>query len=111
MSNWLTAEKAQWASCTATFKKYSALVLKTACIGMFLCHFLFLFYGNTSPDGTNEGLFYFWNQNWHLSIGRWFVRYLSAMGGNVVMPAVFMAINALCTAAAMLLLADRKSVV
>lgn len=106
MSNWLTAEKAQWASCTATFKKYSALVLKTACIGMFLCHFLFLFYGNSSPDGTNEGLFYFWNQNWHLSIGRWFVRYLSAMGGNVVMPAVFMAINALCTAAAMLLLAD-----
>lgn len=73
---------------------------------MFLCHFLFLFYGNTSPDGTNEGLFYFWNQNWHLSIGRWFVRYLSAMGGNVVMPAVFMAINALCTAAAMMLLAD-----
>lgn len=28
------------------------------------------------------------------------------MGGNVVMPAVFMAINALCIAAAMLLLAD-----
>lgn len=106
MSNWLTAEKAQWAPSAAVFKKHGALVLKAACIGMFLCHFLFLFYGYTSPDGSNEGLFYFWNQNWHLSIGRWFVRYLSAMGGNVVMPAVFMAINALCIAAAMLLLAD-----
>ena len=106
MSTWLTAEKAQWAPSAAVFKKYGPLVLKTACIGMFLCHFLFLFYGYTSPDGTNEGLFYYWNQNWALSIGRWMMRYLSAAGANVVMPAVFLAFNAVCTAAAVLLLAD-----
>lgn len=106
MSSWLTTEKAQWGSAAAVFRKYGAVVLKTTFIGMFLCHALFLFYGYTSPDGTNEGLLYYWNQNWALSIGRWMMRYLSAAGCNVVMPAVFLAFNALCTAAAVLLLAD-----
>lgn len=106
LPTWLTEERAQWSSLTAVFRKYGRDVCKAALLGMFLCHALFLFYGNTSPDGTNEGLFYYWNQGWALSIGRWMMRYLSAAGGNVVMPAIFMAFNAACTAVAMLLLAD-----
>ena len=106
MSRWLTAEREQWRGCAETFRKYAFAVFKAAFLGMFLCHALFLFYGYTSPDGTNEGLFYYWNQNWALSIGRWMMRYLSAAGCNVVMPAIFLAFNAACTAVAMLLLAD-----
>lgn len=106
MPRWLTAEREQWRGCAETFCKYTSAVFKAAFLGMFLCHALFLFYGYTSPDGTNEGLFYYWNQNWALSIGRWMMRYLSAAGCNVVMPAIFLAFNAACTATAMLLLAD-----
>ncbi len=70
-----------------------------------LCHALFLFYGYTSPDGTNEGLFYYWNQNWalHRSVDDALPK---RAGCNVVMPAIFLAFNAACTAVAMLLLAD-----
>lgn len=99
-------KKEQWTPSTATFRRYAGLVLKTALLGMFLCHALFVLHGYTSPDGTNEGLYYYWNQRWALSIGRWLMRYLSAIGGNVVMPAVFVAFNAVCTAATVLLLAD-----
>lgn len=89
MPRWLTAEREQWRGCAETFCKYTSAVFKAAFLSMFLCHALFLFYGYTSPDGTNEGLFYYWNQNWALSIGRWMMRYLSAAGCNVVMPAIF----------------------
>ena len=106
MPVWLRQEKEQWTPSTATFRRYAGLVLKTALLGMFLCHALFVLHGYTSPDGTNEGLYYYWNQRWALSIGRWLMRYLSAIGGNVVMPAVFVAFNAVCTAFTVLLLAD-----
>lgn len=102
----LQREKERWAPSAEVFRAYAGLTIKTAMIGMFLCHALFVVYGYTSPDGTNEGLYYYWNQRWALSIGRWMMRYLSAVGANVVMPAVFMAFNALCTAVAVLLLAD-----
>ena len=59
MSRWLTAEREQWRGCAETFRKYASSVFKAAFLGMFLCHALFLFYGYTSPDGTNEGLFYY----------------------------------------------------
>ena len=106
MQQWLKQEKAQWQPCAAVFRAYAPLLLKTALLGMFLCHALFVVYGYTSPDGTNEGLYYYWNQRWALSIGRWMMPALSAVGANVVMPAVFMAFNALCTALTVLLLAD-----
>ena len=106
MPVWLRREKEQWAPSAAVFRRYGPLVLKTALIGMFLCHALFVLHGYTSPDGTNEGLYYYWNQRWALSIGRWMMRYLSAIGGNVVMPAIFVAFNAVCTAFSVLLLAD-----
>lgn len=106
MPVWLRQEKEQWTPSAATFRRYEGLVLKTALLGMFLCHALFVLQGYTSPDGTNEGLYYYWNQRWALSIGRWLMRYLSAIGGNVVMPAVFVAFNAVCTAFTVLLLAD-----
>lgn len=106
MPAWLRREKEQWAPSAAVFRRYGPLVLKTALIGMFLCHALFVLHGYTSPDGTNEGLYYYWNQRWALSIGRWMMRYLSAIGGNVVMPAIFVAFNAVCTAFSVLLLAD-----
>lgn len=106
MQLWLKREREQWAPGAAVFRQYAGFVLKTALLGMFLCHALFAVYGYTSPDGTNEGLYYYWNQNWALSIGRWMMRYLSALGGNVVMPAVFMAFNAVCTGLTVLLLAD-----
>lgn len=106
MPVWLRREKEQWAPSAAVFRRYGPLVLKTALIGMFLCHALFVLHGYTSPDGTNEGLYYYWNQRWALSIGRWMMRYLSAIGGNVVMPAIFVAFNAVCTAFSVLLLVD-----
>lgn len=106
MQQWLRQEKGQWRSCAETFRACAPPLLKTALLGMFLCHALFVVYGYTSPDGTNEGLYYYWNQQWALSIGRWLMRYLSALGGNVVMLAVFMAFNAVCTAVSVLLLAD-----
>lgn len=106
MPVWLRREKEQWEPGAAVFRRYGPLVLKTALIGMFLCHALFVLHGYTSPDGTNEGLYYYWNQRWALSIGRWMMRYLSAIGGNVVMPAIFVAFNAVCTAFSVLLLAD-----
>lgn len=106
MPVWLSREKSQWNSSVPVFRQYAGLVLKTSLLGMFLCHALFVLYGYTSPDGTNEGLYYYWNQRWALSIGRWMMRYLSAIGGNVVMPAVFMAFNAVCIACTVLLLAD-----
>lgn len=102
----LQREKERWAPSAQVFRTYGGLTLKTALLGMFLCHALFVVYGYTSPDGTNEGLYYYWNQRWALSIGRWMMGYLSALGANVVMPAVFMAFNALCIAVAVLLLAD-----
>ena len=107
MQQWLKQEKAQWQPCAAVLRAYAPLLLKTALLGMFLCHALFVAYGHTSPDGTNEGLYYYWNQRWALSIGRWMMPVLSAVGANVVMPAVFLAFNALCTALTVLLLADR----
>lgn len=55
LSRWLTAEREQWRGCAETFRKYAFAVFKAAFLGMFLCHALFLFYGYTSPDGTNEG--------------------------------------------------------
>lgn len=106
MPLWLRREKEQWASCGTVCRRYGSLVLKTALLSMFLCHALFVLHGYTSPDGTNEGLYYYWNQRWALSIGRWLMRYLSAIGGNVVMLAVFVAFNAVCTAFSVLLLAD-----
>lgn len=106
MPVWLRREKEQWNPSVAVFRQYAGLVFKTALLGMFLCHALFVLHGYTSPDGTNEGLYYYWNQRWALSIGRWLMRYLSAIGGNVVMPALFVAFNAVCTAFSVLLLAD-----
>lgn len=106
VTEWLRREKEQWGPSVQTVRPRAALVFKTALIGMFLCHALFVVYGYTSPDGTNEGLYYFWNQQWSLSIGRWLMRYLSAIGANVVMPALFVAFNAVCTAFTVLLLAD-----
>lgn len=106
MPLWLRREKEQWTSCGTVFRRYGGLVLKTALLSMFLCHALFVLNGYTSPDGTNEGLYYYWNQRWALSIGRWMMRYLSAIGSNVVMLAVFVAFNAVCTAFSVLLLAD-----
>ncbi len=106
MPAWLRREKEQWNPSVAVFRQYAGLVFKTALLGMFLCHALFVLHGYTSPDGTNEGLYYYWNQRWALSIGRWLMRYLSAIGGNVVMPALFVAFNAVCTAFSVLLLAD-----
>lgn len=106
MAEWLRREKAQWEPTLETFRARAGLVCKTALIGMFLCHALAVLYGYTSPDGTNEGLYYYWNQRWALSIGRWLMRYLSAIGANVVMPALFVAFNGLCTAITVLLLAD-----
>lgn len=103
---WFRREKERWTPSAEIFRTYGGLVLRTAMLGMFLCHALFVVYGYTSPDGTNEGLYSFWNQRWALSIGRWMMKYLSAVGANVVMPALFMAFNAVCIAAAVLLLAD-----
>lgn len=106
MPVWLRQEREQWTPAAAVFRRYGGLVLKTALLSMFLCHALFVLQGYTSPDGTNEGLYYYWNQRWALSIGRWMMRYLSAVGGNVVMPAIFVAFNAVCTGVSVLLLAD-----
>ena len=106
MAEWLRREKEQWTPSLQNFRLRAGLVLKAALIGMFLCHALFVLHGYTSPDGTNEGLYYYWNQRWALSIGRWLMRYLSAIGANVVMPALFVAFNAVCTAFTVLLLAD-----
>lgn len=106
MAEWLLREKEQWTPSLQNFRLRAGLVLKAALIGMFLCHALFVLHGYTSPDGTNEGLYYYWNQRWALSIGRWLMRYLSAIGANVVMPALFVAFNAVCTAFTVLLLAD-----
>ena len=58
MQQWLRQEKDQWRSCAETFRACAPLLLKTALLGMFLCHALFVAYGYTSPDGTNEGLIY-----------------------------------------------------
>lgn len=71
-----------------------------------MCHALFLTNGYTSPDGLNEGLFFYWNQRWALSLGRWMMEYLSESVYNVVMPPVYLAFNGLCAAGVMLLLAD-----
>lgn len=106
MAAWLEREKEQWTPAASVFRRYGGLVLKTALLSMFLCHALFVLHGYTSPDGTNEGLYYYWNQRWALSIGRWMMRYLSAVGANVVMPAVFVAFNAVCAGVSVLLLAD-----
>lgn len=106
MPAWLRREKEQWAPSTQVFRSYAALTVKTALIGIFLCHALFLINGYTSPDGLNEGLFFYWNQRWALSLGRWMMEYLSESVYNVVMPPVYLAFNGLCSAAVMLLLAD-----
>lgn len=106
MADWLRHEKEQWGPSIEVFRTYAGLVLKTALIGMFLCHAQFLINGYTSPDGTNEGLFFYWNQRWALSRGLWMIEYLSETLGNVVMPPLYLAFNGLCAAAVMLLWAD-----
>lgn len=106
MPAWLRREREQWAPSAAVFRSGAGLAVKTALIGIFLCHALFLINGYTSPDGTNEGLFFFWNQRWALSLGRWMMEYLSESVYNVVMPPVYLAFNGLCAAGVILLLAD-----
>lgn len=106
MAEWLRREKAQWEPSIQIFRRYAPLAIKTALIGMFLCHAQFLINGYTSPDGTNEGLFFYWNQRWALSIGRWGLEYLSESVANVVMPPIYLAFNGLCAAIAMMLWAD-----
>ena len=58
MPAWLRREREQWAPSAAVFRSNAGLAVKTALIGIFLCHALFLINGYTSPDGTNEGLAY-----------------------------------------------------
>ena len=106
MPAWLRREREQWAPSAAVFRSNAGLAVKTALIGIFLCHALFLISGYTSPDGTNEGLFFFWNQRWALSLGRWMMEYLSESVYNVVMPPLYLAFNGLCAAGVILLLAD-----
>lgn len=106
MPAWLGREREQWAPSVDVFRSYAGITVKTALIGIFLCHALFLINGYTSPDGLNEGLFFYWNQRWALSLGRWMMEYLSESVYNVVMPPVYLAFNGLCAAGVMLLLAD-----
>lgn len=106
MGAWLKRERDQWAPSAAVFRRYGALTIRTALLGIFLCHALFLINGYTSPDGLNEGLYFYWNQRWALSLGRWMMQYLSKSVYNVVMPPVYLAFNGLCSALVMLLLAD-----
>ena len=87
---WFRREKERWTPSAEVFRTYGGLVLS------FLCHAQFLINGYTSPDGTNEGLFFYWNQRWALSRGLWMIEYLSEALGNVVMPPLYLAFNGLC---------------
>ncbi len=106
IEDWISNQKKQWESCVKTFSAHWKTASIASLLGMFLCHALFLSTGNTSPDGVGEGLYFYEGQDWALCIGRWMMRYLSAAGCRVVMPAVFLFFNALCTAVVVLLLAD-----
>lgn len=106
VTEWLRREKEQWEPSGKVFRQYAPLAIKTSLIGIFLCHAQFLINGYTSPDGTNEGLFFYWNQRWALSIGRWILEYLSESVANVVMPPIYLAFNGVCAAIVMLLWAD-----
>lgn len=53
----------------------------------FLAYFIFMQTGLGNGDSIVEGQWYYHNENWHLSLGRWAVRYLNCLiGSNLVLP-------------------------
>lgn len=66
-------------------EKYKC-ILYTVFFTSLLTYWVLIITGVTCPDGICEGLTYYTNADWASSIGRWAIRYLNCMTGNVVIP-------------------------
>ncbi len=78
----------------------------TALIMALLSYTLLIITGVTCPDGICEGLTYYTAAGWASSNGRWAIRYLSRLTGNVVMPVVVVSIYCICICIVALMLTD-----
>ena len=92
MSNFLSALKPPFSK-----ERFWRLFLFTFA-GALLGYNLLIIYGYTNPDGIMEGLTYYNNAVVASTMsGRWFVRYLSLLFGNIVNPFLEIVYFSLCT--------------
>lgn len=78
-------------------KKQFLKILAVTFVSALLAYNLLIIYGFTNPDGIMEGLTYYNNAVVASTMsGRWFVRYLSLLFGNIVNPFLEVSYFTLC---------------
>ena len=68
----------------------------SALISALAAYHLLVIYGNGNADAVCEGLVNYTGADWALACGRWAIRYMEMLSGNLVMPGIWVALYALC---------------
>lgn len=88
-----------------THEKYKYIIC-SAIVVCFLTYSLLIITGVTCPDGLCEGLVYYSGANWASRNGRWAIRYLNMITGNVVIPVWTVYAYSICISFVILMLTD-----
>ena len=86
------------------------LALLSALLAAVGAYHLLVILGHGNPDALCEGLVAYTGADWATACGRWAIRYLNLLSGNIIMPGVWVALYALCCALSALLLARLWSI-
>ena len=79
--------------------------LLSALISAAAAYHLLVVYGHGNADAMCEGLISYTGADWALACGRWAIRYMTGLSGNLVMPGIWLALYALCCGLSAALLA------
>ena len=70
--------------------------LPSALISALAAYHLLVIYGNGNADAVCEGLVNYTGADWALACGRWAIRYMERLSGNLIMPGIWVALYAFC---------------
>ena len=77
----------------------------SALLSALAAYHLLVIVGHGNADAVCEGLVSYTGSDWALACGRWAIRYMEAASGGVIVPGVWLALYAICSALSSLLLA------
>lgn len=78
----------------------------SALISALAAYHLLVIYGHGNADAMCEGLVSYTGADWALACGRWAIRYMTGLSGNLVMPGIWLALYALCCGLSAALIAE-----
>mgnify|MGYP002516564231 CR=1 FL=1 len=93
------------ASLEKTNERYKC-ILRIMLFTALLAYCMLIITGVTCPDGLCEGYTYYTGADWASRNGRWAIRYLNLLTGNIVIPIYTVSMYCLCISIVVLMLTD-----